>query len=229
MNKQFLILVIGLITLNLHAQLVLTTTGPGTVGVEYGLDFSLYDPSGDEEVYLYMWVDPAQTTPEIAMQYGDDWNDATSLVVINWSASENKFIGEIDFNTHDFIGEGVLPGGTGIDDFNLILRNEAGTAQSGNLFASDHSFAGTQTLSNYDFEAEKASYYSDGTLYLNGMSVNESIEISIFDSLGKQVFVTNMTISQNETRVELSNLESTFAVIHVQTASGKYFVKKIVL
>lgn len=232
MKKYFLILVVGLITLNLQAQLVLTTTGMGVVSVEYGADddYTLYDPAGSEEVYLYMWVDPAQTDPAIPMQYGDDWNDSASLVVINWSATDNKFVGEIDFNTHDFVGEGILPSGTGIDDFNVILRNQAGTAQSTDLSASNHGFAGTQTTAGlYDYEAAEASYYSNGLLYLNGLNTNELVEVQVFDSLGKQIFTTNLTTNQNENIIDLSSLRTNFAVIHVQTASDRYFVKKVVL
>jgi len=197
--------------------------------VEYGLDFSLYDPSGDTEVYLYMWVDPAQTSPEIPMQYGDDWDDAASLVVINWSAADNKFVGEIDFNTHDFIGEGILPSGTGIDDFNLILRNQAGTGQSGNLVASDHGFAGTQTLGNIAYEMEKASYYNKGVLYLNALNTNETIEVTIFDSLGRQIFDKEITTSNTSLQVDISHLPKSVAIVHVQTASNTYFTKKIFL
>lgn len=230
MKKYFLILVIGFITLNLQAQLVLTTIGTGIVGVEYGLDFSLYDPLGEEEIYIYMWVDPAQTDPAIPMQYNDDWNDSASLIVINWSPTDNKFVGEIDFNTHDFIGEGVLPGGTGIDDFNLILRNQGGTGQtSDDLVASNYGFAGTQTASVYDFQADTASYYSNGVLFLNSLKTNEIIEITVFDSAGKQLFDKEINTTSSSLQVDISHLTNTLAIVKVRTASNTYFTKKIVL
>lgn len=229
MKKLSLIVIIGLFALNMQAQLVLTTTGMGTVGVEYGTDYSLWDPSGAEDIYLYLWIYPDQTDPELPFEYNDDWNDATSLVVINWSATDNKFVGEIDFNTHDFLGEGVLPGGTGIDNFNLILRNEAGSSQSDNQFASDHGFGGTQTASIYDFQADKASYYSNGKLFLNSLRTNELIEITIFDSAGKQIFAKQLAADESSLQVDVSHLPKTVAVLKVQTATDTYFTKKIAL
>ncbi len=229
MKKQILVLLVGLFALNLQAQLVLTTTGSGIVAVSYEIDTDFYDPLGADHIYLYMWINADQTDPELPFPYNDEWSEPTSLVVINWSSGDNKFLGEINFNTHDFLGEGVLQEGTQINDFNLLLRNEAGDHQTSDLLASDYGFTSTQTLSQIDYQVEKASYYNKGTLFLNALKNNEIIEVLVFDSAGKQIYKNEFLVKQTSVTVDLSNLQKNFVIVQVKTSANKFFVKKIVL
>lgn len=229
MKKQILVLLVGLFALNLQAQLVLTTAGAGIVDVSYEIDTDFYDPLGADHIYLYMWINADQADPELPFPYNDEWSEPTSLVVINWSATDSKFVGEINFNTHDFLGEGILNGGTQINNFNLLLRNEAGDHQTGDLLASDYGFTATQTLGAIDFEAEKASYYHNGTLFLNALNANENIEIVVFDMAAKQIFAKKIALIDTSASIDLSHLSNTVVIIQVKTASNKYFVKKVFL
>jgi len=229
MKKRLFILVLGLFALNIQAQLVLTTIGDGVVSVEYQVDIPFYDPLGEDHIYLYMWVNLDQTDPELPFSYTDEWTEPASFVQINWSVDDSKFIGEIDFNTHNFLGEGSINGGILINEFNLILRNEAGDHQSGDLLASDYGFTATQTLSQVDYQAEKASYYNNGTLFLNNLKTNEVIEVSIIDATGRKVYYTKKVAKQAGITIDLSHLSKSFAIVYVKTASNKYFTKKIVL
>jgi len=229
MKKRLFILVLGLFALNLQAQLVLTTTGDGVVAVEYQVDIPFYDPLGEDHIYLYMWVNMDQTTPELPFVYNDEWTEPTSFVQINWSAVDSKFIGEIDFNTHDFLGEGVINAGILINNFNLLLRNEAGDHQTGDLLASDYGFTPTQILSQIDYQAEKASYYNNGTLFLNALTANELVEVSIIDSVGRQIYKNEFLVKQTAIKVDLSHLQKSFVIVQVKTAANKFFTKKIVL
>jgi len=229
MKKQLLIFIFGLIVFNSQAQLVFTTDGPGVVNVEYTLDMTFYDPQGDSDIYLYMWVDTDQTIPELSMLYNDEWGETTSMVKISWSAAESKFIGLIDFNSHDFYGEGIIPEATQINNFSLLLRNEAGDHQTGDLDASNYGYTATTTLSQIDARLEKKSYYHNGVLHINGILNDEIKDIKVYNSLGQLIYYSKVKSNQSNLEIDLSSLPKTVALIHVNTNFGKYFTKRIIL
>jgi hypothetical protein len=213
----------------MHAQLTMTNSALGVVDVSYSVDVDFYDPLGDPTIYLYLWVDTDQTDPELPFLYNDEWGLSTSLITINWSDTDSKFIGTIDFNTHDFIGEGVLLGGIQLNNFNLLLRNEAGDHQSGNLLASDFGFNPTQTLDQLDVQLEKSSYYAAGILHLNDLMPYQVEKISVFNSIGKLIYSKKIMSTETNLEVNLSFLPRTFAIIHVSTNTNKYFTKRVIL
>ena len=217
-----LLLSIILLTTSLNAQLQFTSQANGIVDVQYGNNYALFDPQGATEVYVYLWVNPNQTNPNISGTYNDDWNNASGLVVLTYSATEDKFIGQIDFNTHNFEGEGILPQGTQLNDFNFILRNQAGDSQTGNLLASAYGYTATTTADIYDNEAAENTYYANGYLHLNP-NLGTS-EINIYNLSGQ--LICNINTKKNI--VNLSYLKKQILIIFVRN-KNKYFIKKIVL
>ena len=197
------------------------------VSVEYGAnsDYSLYDPQGDTQIYIYMWIDTNQTNPALSTMYNDDWNDAAGLVVLNYDSNAQKFTGTIDFNTHDFSGEGIIPDGTQINDFNLILRNQAGNRQSADLLASNYGFQPTTTAGLIKLSASDVLYFTKGQLFINPEYMKQKIDIQVFNLEGKLILQKNNLIKT----LNLSNLTKDIYIIKVTIDNQKYAVKKIVL
>jgi hypothetical protein len=161
------------------------------------------------------------------MQYNDEWSDASGLVVLSLS-DEGVFEGTIDFNTHNFIGEGELPDNTIVNDFNFILRNEAGDSQSVDILASSHGYSGTTTVNIPSVLIEQNSFYSNGIFYLNNMTANSPIEFRVYNALGKDLYYLNTCVNSDSIQIDLSDIESEFAVVQV-TVGSVVFTKKIVL
>ena len=225
--KQIYLLLGIMLGFQLQAQLTLTSQGNGVVNIDYGAsnDYSLFDPQGATEVYFYMWVETTQTTPNLAAAYNDDWNNAGSLVVLNYSAAESKFIGEINFNTHDFIGEGVLPGNTQLDNFSFILRNQAGDRQSANLVATDYSFTATTTLGFFDITAKNNTFFSNGILHLADNYATEQVTVHVFNTFGQEI--TTLSVTNNQ--VDLSTLNKQMVIVLITTKTNKFFYKKLLI
>jgi len=225
MKKSYFFALLMLISFSLKAQLILSSQPNGTVDVSYGNDYTLFDPQSASEIYLYIWIDTDQTTPNLSAQFNDDWNTASSLITLNYDSNQDKFVGVIDFNTHDFVGEGVLPQGTQIDNFNLILRNQAGDSQTAsNLLATDYAYTATTTLGIHNLEAEKASYYSKGIFYIKNIDEHVIVTINIYDILGKNI-LHQIT---DKKQINLSHLQQKYAIIEVKYNTNNYFVKKII-
>ncbi len=208
-------------------QLTLTNQSDGIVNVEYGAngDFSLYDPQGDAEIYLYIWIDANLTNPPLSGQYNDDWGDTSGLIVINFDSNTQKYTGTIDFNTHDFNGEGVIPEGTQINDFKLILRNLAGDRQSQDLVASDYGFQPTTTAGLTELNADKIMYFSNGQLFIYPEFTKQNIDIQVFDMSGKTVLEKT---GVKET-LNLSNLSNQVYIIKAVINKEKFAVMKVSL
>lgn len=226
--KKITILIIAIAFVQFSfGQLSLTSQTNGTVSVEYGAnnDYSLYDPQGDTQIYIYMWVDTNQTNPALSMMYNDDWNDSAGLIVLNYDTNAQKFTGTIDFNTHDFSGEGVIPDGTQINDFNLILRNQAGNRQSSDLLATNYGFQPTTTAGLIELSASKVMYFSNEKLSIYPEYLKQNIDIQIFNMEGKLILQKNKL---NEA-VNLSSLSKEIYIIKVTINKQKYAVMKIVL
>jgi len=224
MKKLLFIILTGLIGSS-YAQLTLSNQSDGVVAVSYGEsnDYSIYDPQGDTEIYVYMWVDENQTDPNLSMQYNDEWGDAASLVVLTYDSAASKFTGTIDFTTHEFLGEGVLPDGTTLNNFNLILRNQAGDAQSADLLATDYGFQPTQILGMTEIDAGGNIFYTNGQLVINQDVATGNMQVQVFDISGK-VLLDKQT---SDTQIPLNVAKNTIIIVRVVLDNQRYFVKKI--
>jgi hypothetical protein len=226
MKKIILLLITFTISHILSAQLFITGQTDGSVIIEYGEnnDYNLYDPQGDNEIYLYLWINENQTNPNLSQQYNDDWNDSSGLVILTYDINNQKFSGTIDFNQHNFSGEGILPAGTLINDFNLILRNQSGNRQSSDLLATDYGFQPVQLANLTTIQDNKAFYYYDGIIYINPEYVKKHFIIEIYDENGKFL---KKTISCNNT-ININKINSRLIIVKL-TTDEKTLVKKIIL
>ena len=209
------------IGLQTQAQLSISAQANGIVGVSYGTfnDFSLYDPQGDTQIYLYLWINTDQTTPNLSAVYNDDWNDSSSLIVLNYDSSLMEYSGQIDFNAHNFPGEGILPS-VNLQDFNMILRNQAGDRQSTDLLATTYGFPGIADIA--EINDKEISYYSKGILTIDYDNAHQ-FDISVYDISGKAI----LQHRQTSNIVNLKEVKSKFFIVRVVIDEQKFFVKKI--
>lgn len=219
--KKIYLLFSLLIGFQLQAQLTLNIQANGSVGISYGSssDYSLYDPQGDTDVYVYSWVNTDQTNPNLANVYNDDWNDSSGLIVLTYDSNAHAFLGEFNLSTHDFSGEGVLPSNTTVQDFNLILRNQAGDRQSSNLLASTYGFTSVNAIKEIS-NSNIASYYQGRlTIHYEG----RKFKLEAYDLTGK-VLIQQMSTSPV---IDLSTIQQKMFIVKVIIDNKSYFVKKI--
>ncbi len=155
--------------------------------------------------------------------YNDDWNDSSGLILINYDTNTQKFTGSIDFNTHDFSEEGVTPAGTQINNFKLILRNQARDRQSADLLASDYGFQPTTTADMTELAASEVMYINNGQLYVCPEFTQQNVNIKIFDMNGKLVLETQSV----KKTLNLSNLSSQVYIIKAVINKEKFAVMKM--
>ncbi|PCI06752.1 MAG: hypothetical protein COB73_09485 [Flavobacteriaceae bacterium] len=219
MKQIYLVLIALFISASSFSQLVLTANGSGAVDVSYGAsaDWSLYNPGADP-VVLYMWVDTSMNSQNIF--YGDAWGG--TLINLTWDGSAH--VGTINFNSYNWDNGGVMPTGTTLTDFNLILRNPAGNAQSGNLLATDYTYS-VSVLPVEDFENVNINLFSfNNKINIKGLNSNENYSLSIFDTMGRQV----KSISSNTDVVDISELHSAVYFLVLETVEGNTIRKKII-
>ncbi|WP_372746773.1 T9SS type A sorting domain-containing protein [Lutibacter sp.] len=215
--KKTLLLLTLLIAFNSYSQLTLTPNGNGIVNVSYGSsgDWTLYNPYSDP-VILYLWVPETMNSQNIS--YADNWNG--TLISLTWNGTEHA--GSIDFNTHSFDGI-IIPLGTSISNFQLILRNPAGTSQSGNLLASDYGYS-TTTLSTEDFSTNSISINCiENFININGLEYNQKFNIDVFDLSGKLVKQMD-----EKSALDIQELTQAVYILKLKTDNDQTLTKKIV-
>ncbi len=207
------------------AQLNISNQANGNVILNYGEsnDYSLYDPQGDTEIYLYLWLNTDQTTPNLAMVYNDDWNGA--LLVLNYDSNAQKFTGTINLANHDFFGEGLIPDGTQVNNFNLILRNQAGDRQSIDLLASNYGFQPVQINGITEINSRDNVYFYDGNLILKPVYTGKNIRVQLYDINGKSL----LKIKTHKTIIPVNNIKNQVIITSIIIDNNKHLVRKIKL
>jgi len=220
MKKIYFLALSLLISISSYSQLTLTNTANGVVEVSYGAagDWSLYDP-GTDPVVLYLWIDANMNSGGV--YYQDDWNNAPSLIHLTWNGVAH--VGTINFNTRVWDGGTTIPIGTTLTDFNLILRNDAGDDQSGDLVALNYGYVAS-TLPVEKFKESKASIYTfKNELHINGLDYNESYSLSLFNILGKEI----KSIKSNAKIIDITELQPAIYILVLETKNGNAITKKI--
>lgn len=222
MKKLYFILILIFVSYNSYSQLSLSSTANGVVSVSYGAsgDWTLYDPQA-ETVILYLWVDTGMNS--LNNYYQDEWTNAASLVTLTWDGTAHA--GTIDLNTHDFTNSGgVIPTGTTVTDFNLILRNPAGDRQSANLLASNYGYANS-TLPVDEFTQNSISInLIENTIQIEGLAYNQKFKLDVYDLSGKLIKKMN-----EKSKLNLNELTSSIYILKLKvgnTSIGKKVLKK---
>lgn len=201
-----------------YSQLSITSNlDDGVIEISYGAsgDWSLYDPFFDP-VVVYLWV--LDTDNSTGSTFQDSWNG--TLAILSWNGSAH--VGSIDFRSHNFenLG-GIMPIGTTMTNFNLILRNPAGDRQSGNLTATDYGFS-TAVLPVEEHILDNTNIFSyQNNLFIENLST-QSYNMAIFDSMGKVV----KQVNGNDNQVDISSLQSGLYFVTLKSAEGGFFKKK---
>ncbi|MCF6279325.1 MAG: T9SS type A sorting domain-containing protein [Flavobacteriaceae bacterium] len=218
--KQIYIFILALfIGVNSYSQLSLTSTPNGVVSVSYGAsgDFSLYNPGADP-VVLYLWVPDTMNSQNIF--YGDDWNG--SLINLTWDGTAH--VGTIDLNMRNFSTGGIIPTGTTVTDFMLILRHSSGAPQSADLTASTYGYS-LSVLPVEDFSRISLNLYTSvDMLHISGLKSNEGYTTSIFDTMGRQIINT----TSNSNQIDISALKTAVYFVTLETSEGNIIRKKII-
>jgi len=195
----------------------LSNTTNGVVSVSYGAsaDWTLYDPLA-ESVVLFLWVDTSQNTS--GFSYSDDWNSASLILV--WDGSAH--IGTIDLNTHSFNGT-IIPTGTTVTNFRLILRNPSGSRQSLDLLASDYGYL-ESTLPVEEFSKNLISInLIENNLEIEGLEYNQKFELKVYDLNGRLVKKMNEKSSLN-----LNELVQSVYILKLEIADNLTVTKKVI-
>jgi hypothetical protein len=59
--------------------------------------------------------------------------------------------------------------------------------------------------------------------------VNENAQINLFNILGSTILNQTMNKSNNETKLDLSNIKPGIYFVKIQTETGKQFVQRVVI
>jgi len=219
--KHFYLLVFSLLLSFIsYSQLTLTSLGNGLVDVSYGAtgDLALYDPQG-ETVVLYLWIDQAMNSESV--YYEDQWNDNSTLINLTYDGT--SYVSTIDFNTHIWDGGTIIPVGTVLNDFNILLRNPDGTSQSADLVATTYGYTATslpvETFENVSIVV----FLAENNLHIKGLKSRKNYSLSIFDTMGKQVEKLNSTSEL----IDISDLRPAVYFLILETDEGETIKKKI--
>lgn len=194
----FLLFFSGSIT---NAQLIISPNPfgltSGTITLTYGStgDYSLFDPQGDPNLYLYTGLE----TDGVAStwDYHDTWTDINSLIPLTWNATANAYVANFDIATRTYFSEftqsnGSIPAGTTVNNWYFIIRNAGGTSQSADFQGTNFGFT-PATASTASFEnGQEIKFFDEKAV--STISGNTSIEI--YNLMGQKV--KELSINENE-------------------------------
>lgn len=210
--KKTLLLIVFLGLYQANAQLTVTPNpfniNSGTITVTYGAsgDYSLFNPNSDPNLYLYTGLE----TDGVAAtwDYHDTWSNLSSLVPLTWNSTANAYVATFDIGARSYTQDssGILmtiPNGTSVNNWYFIIRNADGSAQSGDLFATNYGFSpslGTSTFSANEIKLTA----SNNSIFTNAQG---KIELEIYTILGQKV--ASISRENNNSTLEIPlNLNS---------------------
>lgn len=206
MIKKILILLILSCSVA-NAQLIVSPNPfgltSGTITLTYGSagDYSLFDPQSNPNLYLYTGLE----TDGVAStwDFHDTWTDLNTLIPLTWDSSANAYVATFDIGARTYFSEATqtnttIPSGTTVNNWYFLIRNAAGTSQSGDFQGTNFGFT-PATASSATFEYGQEIKFFDGKV-VSTISGNTTIEI--FNLLGQRV----KTLSINENESSFLNL-----------------------
>ncbi len=204
MKKLYSLLVALLAMVTISAQLTVSESG-GILTFSYNgtgenPNWSTFDPQGANTIYVYSWLNAVDTSTNTA--YNDNWSNVVTTLTYN--TSTGKFEGTLNLNNYSFTNtNNTVPQGTTISNFNFILRNQAGTKQSGDLKASNYGLTVPFVLNSLavnDLQGlSKKSVVSQGKLYT---SKKGNLDIQVYDFSGK--VVKSMKVNANGNPIDVN-------------------------
>lgn len=222
--KLLFLLLLGI---NVNAQLIITpnpfNVNSGTILITYGSagDYSLFDPLGDPNLYLYTGLETDGNAS--TWDYHDTWSDVNSMVPLTYNAVNSRYEATVNIGTHNYFSEptqsvGQLPQGTFVNNWYFLIRNAPGDRQSGDLVGTNYGFT-PQTLSVNDFAStDNKAYYSENTFFSNS---KEKLQVAVYNLCGQKI--NDFELNQNEPKtVDLSQNGAYIAVV-----SGENYYQRL--
>lgn len=202
MKHKLLCLVLTLITTLAFAQIELqpnpSSINSGTLTFKYGEfgDYSIFDPLGNPNLYLYTGL---QTDADpLTWDYNDGEFTLANLgqmIPLNFDGGLGYYVATFNPATRSYIEEltqtlTTIPNGTEVFDWYFLITTNDLSRQSADLRGSDYGF-GSDILSVNELDIEKdmvvvkgdIKFYKDGN-YL----------IETYDMLGKQISTDRYTV-----------------------------------
>lgn len=204
MKKFYSFLAIILFATLTYSQLTIATTPSGstTIKITYGAsgDYSLYNPNFASTIWLHTWINGGENST--GNSFTDDWFNSTEK--LDWSATENAYVGYINLATHAFT-QGTLPVNTTVTNYNLILKSaQNGGSQSANLSGGSYGFTtiSTAVLGVDDIASLKTkSVVSEGKLYTVKKG---NLNLQVLDFSGRVIKNLNVKADGNPIELNLS-------------------------
>lgn len=160
----------------------------GTITVTYGSlgDYSLFDPLGDPNLYLYTGLETDGVSS--TWDYHDVWTDSSTLIPLTWNNSVGAYVATFDLATRNYFSEftqtnGLIPQLTQVNNWYFIIRNLNGSRQSSDLIGTNFAFT-PSTLSVEDFQEDLMVNFVKGNA-LN-LSLND-VKIDIYTITGQKI------------------------------------------
>ena len=199
-----------------NAQIVVTPNPfgltSGTITLTFGSagDYSLFDPLGDPNLYLYTGLE----TDGVAStwDFHDTWSDTNTLIPLTWNATANAYVATFDIGARTYFSEATqtnttIPSGTMVNNWYFLIRNAAGTSQSTDLIGTNYGFT-PATASIASFENGQEIKFFDGQMY---STISGKTSVEIYNLMGQKV--ANLNINENQTTTLNLNSKGVFIAV----------------
>lgn len=160
----------------------------GTITVTYGSagDYSLFDPLGDPNLFLYtgLETDGVATT----WDYHDTWTNTGTLVPLTWNSTVGAYVATLNLATRSYFSEftqsnGLIPTSTYVNNWYFLIRNLDGSRQSADLIGTNYGFT-PGTLSTADYQQDlNVTFVKGNVLNLSSADVN----LDIYSITGQKI------------------------------------------
>jgi len=191
--KKTLLLLTFLGSTMADAQLIVTpnpfSVNSGIVTVTYGSsgNYSLYDPQSNPNLYLYTGLETDGNAA--TWDYRDTWSDLSSQTPLTWNATANAYVASLNIGGRGYTQEATntfmtLPVGTNVNNWYFIIRNAAGTSQSGDLQGTNYGFTPSLSTSSFEGNAIKFNVVNNAIV----TDAQGKITIEIYSLLGQKVW-----------------------------------------
>lgn len=203
MKKLYSLFFALVAAITVSAQVQVSVTSPGQVRITYGAagDYSFYDPQFAPTIYVHMWTVAADNTS--GASHDDAWTN--SNVMLNWSATDNAYIADVDFGTKLFTNTNTtLPAGTTVNNFGMVFKDQqnGATRQSADVQANTVGFTPTTIpvlgVSVANAAAKKA-FVAEGKLYT---AQKGNLTVEVYEMGGK--LVKSIKVAANGNAIDLN-------------------------
>lgn len=220
MRKFYSLALAMLAGVAVSAQLTSEVVSAGVFKLTYGAanDYSFYDPGFEVATfYVHTWILPADNSASIA--YDDAWSN--SNVTMNWSATDNAYIGMIDLNSKLFTNSNnTVSAGTTVQKVGIVFKDQqnGATKQS-----TDSSVVGPTTLATMavsESNGKAKSQVASGKLFT---SAKGNIDLTVFDFGGKVIKM--MKVNATGTPIDLNLNQKGLYLVKISGAGVSEVVK----